>query len=84
MFLSAIVIPACASSSLAFLMICSAYKLISRVTIFSLDVLLSQFGTSLLFLVQFQLLLLDLHTDVSMGRSGGLVFPSLKEFSSVL
>ena len=25
----------------------------------------------------------DLHTDFSRGRSGGLVFPSLKEFSTV-
>ena len=32
-------------------------------TIYSLDVLLSQFGTSLLFHVQFQLLLPSLHTD---------------------
>ena len=52
-------------------------------TIYSLDVLLSQFGTSLLFHVQFLLLLLDLHTDFSGGRSGGLVFPSLSEFSTV-
>ena len=29
------------------------------------------------------LLLLDLHTDFSGGRSGGLVFPSLSEFSTV-
>ena len=49
-------------------------------TIYSLDVLLSQFGTSLLFHVWFQLLLLDLHTDFSGGRWGGLVFPSLEEF----
>ena len=28
-------------------------------------------------------MLLDLHTDFSGGRSGGLVFPSLKEFSTV-
>ena len=41
------------------------------------------FGTSLLFHVRFQLLLLDLHTDFSGGRSGGLVFPSLDEFSTV-
>ena len=27
-------------------------------------------------------MLLDLHTDISGGRSGGLVFPSLSEFSS--
>ena len=52
-------------------------------TIYSLDVLLSLFETSLLFHVQFQLLLLDLNTDFSGGRSGGLVFPSLSEFSTV-
>ena len=40
-FLLAILIPTCASSSPAFLIIHSAYKLISRVTIYSLDVLLS-------------------------------------------
>ena len=51
-------------------------------TIYSLDVLLSLFGTSLLFRVQFQLLLLDLHTDFSEGRSGGLILPSLEEFST--
>ena len=50
-------------------------------TIYSLDVLLSQFGTSLLLHVW---LFLDLHTDFSRGRSGGLVFPSLEEFSIVL
>ena len=53
-------------------------------TIYSLDVFLSQFRTSLLFHVQFYLLLLDLHTDFSGGRSGGLVFPSLSEFSTVV
>ena len=37
-------------------------------TINSLDVLLSQFGTSLLFHVQFSLLLLDLHTGFSGGK----------------
>ena len=51
-------------------------------TIYSLNVLLSRFGTSLLFHVQFLLLLLDLHTDFSGGRSGGLThllknFPQL-------
>ena len=40
----------------------------SRVTIYSLDLLLSQFWTSLLFLVWFKLLLLDLHTDFAGGR----------------
>ena len=56
---------------------------ISRVTIYSLNVLLFLFGTSLLFHVQFWLLLPDLHTGFSRGRSGGLVFPSLSEFSTV-
>ena len=52
-------------------------------TVYSLDLLLSQFGTSSLFHVQFYLLLLDLHTGFSGGRQGGLVFPSLEIFSSV-
>ena len=52
-FLPAILIPACASSSPAFLMMYSAYKLNKQVTIYSLDVLLSLFGSSLLFHVQF-------------------------------
>ena len=52
-FLPAILIPACASSSPAFLMMYSAYKLNKQVTIYSLDVLLSQFGTSLLLHVCF-------------------------------
>ena len=49
-------------------------------TIYSLDVLLFLFGTSLFFHVQFSLLLPDLHTDFSRGRSGGLGFPSLEDF----
>ena len=48
-------------------------------TIYSLDILLSQFWTSPLFHVWFWLLLLDLHTDFSEGRKGGLVFSYLKE-----
>ena len=52
-------------------------------TIYSLDILSFLFGTSLLFHVQFQLLLPDLHTDFSGGRSGGLVFTCLEEFSIV-
>ena len=50
---------------------------------YSLDVLLFLFGISLLFHVQFQLLLPHLYTGFSRGRSGGLVFPSLEEFSTV-
>ena len=53
-------------------------------TIYSLHVLRFLFGTSLLFHVQFWLLLPDLHTGFSRGRSGALVFPSLSEFSSFL
>ena len=52
-------------------------------TIYSLDILPFLFGTSLLFHFQFKLLLPDLHTGFSRGRSGGLVFPSLSEFSTV-
>ena len=55
----------------------------SRVTIYSLEVLLSQFGTHQLFHVRFQQLLLDLYTDCSGGRPGGLVLPSLSKFSTV-
>ena len=51
---------------------------------YSLEILLFLFGTSLLFHVQFYLLLPDLHTYFSRGRSGGLVFPSLSEFSQFI
>ena len=71
-FLLAIFIPACASPSPVF-----------RLTIYSLDVLLFLFGTGLSFHVQFYLLSPNLYTDFSGGRSGGLVFTSLSEFSTV-
>ena len=64
-FLPAILIPACDSSSPAFHICALHVSYINRVTICNLDVLLSQFWTSLLFHVQFQLLLLDLHTGFS-------------------
>ena len=48
-FFLTILIPACASSSPAFHIMYSVYKLNSMVTIHSLDVLLSQFGTHPLF-----------------------------------
>ena len=51
-FLPAILIPACASSSLEFHMIYSAYQL-NKVTIYKLAIPLSQFGTSPLFHVWF-------------------------------
>ena len=40
-------------------------------------------GTSLLFHVQFKLLLPDLHIGFSRDRSGGLVFPSPSGFSTI-
>ena len=52
-------------------------------TIYSLDVFLSQFGTSLLLHVRMELLPLAPHTDASGDRSGGLICPSLEEFSLV-
>ena len=52
-FLPAILIPACVSSSPAFLMMYSAYKLNKQVIIYSLNILPFLFGTSLLFHVQF-------------------------------
>ena len=52
-------------------------------TVYSLDVLLFLFETSLLFHVEFQLLPPDLHIGFSRGRSGGLIFLSLSEFSTV-
>ena len=60
-FLPAILIPACDSSSPAFLMMYSAYKL-STVTTYSLDILLFQFGTS-------PLLANGLELDQSMSSS---------------
>ena len=45
-FLPAILIPACASSSLAFCMMCYVCKLNKQMTIYSLDVFLFQFRTS--------------------------------------
>ena len=60
LFLLAILIPACALSSLAFHMMYSACKLKKQVTVYRLDILLSQFGASPLFHVKFYLLLLSL------------------------
>ena len=70
-FVQVILIPACALSSPAFLMMPLHISSISMVTIYSLDILLSWFGSSL-FYVQFYLLLVDLHADFSGGRSGGM------------
>ena len=67
-FLLAIMIPVCTSSSPAFCMMCSAIKLNKQGDSHRLDGLVSQFGTNPLFHVWFSLLLLDLHTDFSGGR----------------
>jgi len=53
LFLPAVLIPACASSSLVFLWCTLHVSWINRVTIYSLDILLFLFGTILLFHVQF-------------------------------
>ena len=53
LFLPAILIPACASTNLAFLMMYSAYKLNKWGDNIQPDGLLSLFGSSLLFQVQF-------------------------------
>ena len=53
-------------------------------TRYSLDVLLSLFGTSLFFHVQFELLLPDLRTDFSGGRSGGCHSHLFKNYSQFI
>ena len=81
-FLPAILIPAYASSSPAFLMMYSVYKLNKQganiqpwhtpFPIWNQSVVLCPV-----------VFLLNLHTDFSGGRWGGLVFPSLEEFSTI-
>ena len=73
MFLPPILIPACNSSSLAFLMMCSAHRLNKQVTTESTVILLSQSWTNQLFHPGFHLLLLNLHTGFSEDRWDGLV-----------
>ena len=71
-------------SSLAFFMMYSAYKLKkSRVTIYSFDMLLSQFWTSPLAMFSSKCCFFLLHTGFS-GERWGLVFPSLRIFYSLL
>ena len=80
-FLPAILIPACASPSPAFRMMYSAYKLNKQGD--NAQPWRIPFPIWNQSVVQFQLLLPNLHTVLSRGRSGGLVFPSLAEFSTV-
>ena len=79
-FLLEILIPACASSRPAFHMMYSEYKLNKQGD--NIQVWRTPFPTWNQSVVPC-LLLPDLHTDFSRGRSGGLVFPSLEEFSTV-
>ena len=78
-FLSAVLILACNSSSPAFHMMCSVYKLNKQVTVNSLVVLLSQSwtgcsieGSNCWFL-----------TCMKVSQETGLVFSSLQDFSTV-
>ena len=81
-FLLANLIPACASSSPAFLMMYSAYKLNKQGD--NIQPWRNPFPIWNQSVVPCPVLLLpDVHTDFSGGRSGGLVFPSLEEFSTV-
>ena len=79
-FLPEILIPACASSSLAFHMIYTAYKLNKQGD--NIQPCHTPFPIWNQSVVPHLILTVAsyLHTDFSGGRSGGLVFPSLKNF----
>ena len=83
MFLQTILIPTCTLSSPAFLMMDSACKLNKQGNNIQPWCTPFPIWNQSLFHVQFQLLFPDLHTDFSGSRSGDLLFPSLKEFSTV-
>ena len=80
-FLPAILIPVCASSSLAFHMMYSAKKLNKQ----GVQPWCTPFPIWNQSVVSCPVLTvaIDLQTDFSGARSGGLVFPSLEEFSTV-
>ena len=81
--LMAILIPACASSTLAFHMMYSAQNLSKQVD--NIQPWHTPFPIWNQSVVPCPVLLPpDLHTGFWRGRSGGLVFPSLSEFSSLL
>ena len=82
-FLSAIWIPACASSSPEFHMMYSEYKLNKQGDTMQPWRTPFPIWNQPIVPCLVQLLLLDLHTDFSGGKSGGLVFPSLYQFSTV-
>ena len=76
-FLWAILIPACASSSLAFHMMYSAYKLNNQGDNIQTCHIPFPIGNQSIVPCPFSLLLFDHHTGFSGGRLGGLVFLSL-------
>ena len=83
LFFPAILIPACASSSLAFHMMYSAYELNKQGD--NIQPWHTSFPIWNQSAVPCSVLTVapDLHTDFSRGRSGGLVLPSFSEFSTV-
>ena len=80
--LLAILIPACASSSLVFLMMYSAYKLNKQGD--NIQPWCTPFPICNQSVVPCPVLTVASWPDFSGGRSGSLVFPSLSEFSSLL
>ena len=76
-FLPAILITPCDSSSLAFHTMYSTYELNKKGHKNSLFILLSRFWNNQLFPVRFCLLFLDPHTGISEDKQGGLIFPFL-------
>ena len=75
-FLPEILTPACDSSSLAFHIMSSAYKQSDNIQPSCMPFpILNQFVAPHL--------LLDLHIGFAGDRSGGMIFPSLEEFSTV-
>ena len=82
-FLPAILIPACTSSSPGFLMMFSAYKLKKQGDNIQPCRTPFPIWNHLFFCVQFLLLLPDWYTGFSRDRSNGFVFPFLSEFSTV-
>ena len=68
LFLPAILISACVSSSSEFCMMYSAYNLNKQGTVYSLDVLLSQFWTSPFFHVQFCYFLTCIQVSQEAGK----------------
>ena len=82
-FSPSILIPACASSSPAFYMMYFAYKLNKQGDNMQPWYIPFLIWNQSVVACPVLTVFLDLHTDFSESRSGGLVFPSLKEFPTV-